>query len=50
LKEILLFNKLATAEVIILDTKANDLEQSRYQSKKDVELSDSLTYEHLLSN
>lgn len=50
LKEILLLSKLATAEVIILDAKANDTEQLRYQAKKEVQLSDSLTYEHLLSN
>ena len=50
LKDILLFNKLATAEVIILDdTKINGLEQPKYNNQE-IEVSDSLTYESLLSN
>ncbi|MEO8711629.1 MAG: hypothetical protein ABI405_05865 [Parafilimonas sp.] len=50
LKDILLLNKLATAEVIILDNKKNELEQPAKYNTEQVEVSDSLTFESLLSN
>lgn len=50
LKDILLFNKLAIAEVIIIDDKKiNGPEQPKYNNPHEVEVSDSLTYESLLS-
>lgn len=52
LKEILLLHKLATAEVIMIDNKkAGDAESlPKYNSRREPELSGSLTVESLLSN
>jgi hypothetical protein len=51
LKDILLLNKLATSEVIIVENKKNnEFEQQKSYIQKEVEVSDSLTYESLLSN
>lgn len=50
LKDILLFKKLATAEVIIIEDKNTASEQPKYNNGREVEVSDQLTYESLLSN
>ncbi len=51
LKDILLLNKLATSEVIIIeDKKNNEFEQTKYAVKSEIKVSESLTYESLLSN
>lgn len=50
LKDILLLNKLATAEIIILDNKKSGVEQQSKYSADEVEVSESLTFESLLSN
>jgi hypothetical protein len=52
LKDILLLNKLASAEVIIIENqRSNEFEQPKFSSRnEEVEVSDSLTYESLLSN
>ncbi len=52
LKDILLLNKLATAEVIIIDDKISGEfeQQKRFNNQIEVEVSNSLTYESLLSN
>jgi hypothetical protein len=51
LKDILLLNKLATSEVILIDDKANNEfeQQKRFNINDEVEVSKSLTYESLLS-
>lgn len=52
LKDILLLNKLATAEVIVIDEKkSGETEhQPRFNAMEEVEVSSSITYESLLSN
>ncbi len=52
LKDILLLKKLATAETIIIDTKKiNETDQpSKFNTQNSMEMSDSLTFESLLSN
>lgn len=51
LKDILLFNKLATAEVIIVDNKrsAEPDQQQKFHNYNETEMSESLTFESLLS-
>jgi hypothetical protein len=52
LKDILLLSKLSTSEVIIIDDKTNtEFEQPKqFNVRDEVEVSNSLTYESLLSN
>ena len=51
LKDILLLNKLATSESIILDDKkTNEFEQQSKYTNDEIEVSKSLTFESLLSN
>ena len=52
LKDILLLHKLATAEVIIIDSKksAEPDQPLKYNKRNGMELSESLTLESLLSN
>ena len=52
LKDILLLSKLSASEVIIIENqKSNEFEQQKYYAQNnEVEVSESLTYESLLSN
>ncbi|MEP6465704.1 MAG: hypothetical protein ABJB05_05340 [Parafilimonas sp.] len=51
LKDILLLTKLATAEAIIIDTKkSSEFDQPVKRTAAEIEVSDSITFESLLSN